>query len=244
MGDLLTLALAAAAIFVLAALAQAVSGFGSALLAIPLLVMVMDPVPAVVTATGVSLVISGTAWRRERAHVMVPVGRRLVLAGVLGMPLGLATLLLVSERALGIGIGILVLVTVAALACRVKVPDSPGMHWVAGMMSGALLTSTGMNGPPLVLAVHGVGGSARSTRATLQTVFTVQDLLALCAFALAGLFSQQVVIAMAAGCLGIPLGWAIGDRIFHRLSEQTFRRVILVGLSLAAVTSLVQTTTH
>src|SRR3546814_20319836 len=113
LGDLLTLGLAAAAIFVLAALSQAVSGFGSALLAIPLLVMVMDPVPAVVTATGVSLVISGTAWHRERSHVMVPVGRRLVLAGVLGMPLGPAPPLLVRQRPLGLRPGPLVLVPVA-----------------------------------------------------------------------------------------------------------------------------------
>ncbi len=86
MADLLLVAAAAAGIFLLAALAQAVTGFGSALVAVPLLALVTDPVTAVVVATTVSLVLStGAAWR-ERAYVDLGRTRTLTLTGVVGMP--------------------------------------------------------------------------------------------------------------------------------------------------------------
>ncbi|KRF21227.1 hypothetical protein ASG90_02205 [Nocardioides sp. Soil797] len=235
------LLVAAVAVFALAAIAQAVSGFGGAMLAIPLLLVLgVDPGTAIAAATGVSLLISSLAWRREREHVEAPVVRRLVLAGLLGMPLGLLALLVLDEQVLARGIGVLILVAVALTALRVRLPDSGSAHGAAGVLSGALLTSTGMNGPPLVLAVAGAGLSARRVRATLQAVFVVQDVAAVGLFALAGVLDLEALVLIAAGAVGMPLGWAVGDRIFHRLSEQAFRRIVLLGLVGVALAAFVQ----
>ena len=48
-----------AGIFGLAAMVQAVTGFGFALLVVPLLAVAVSPVPAVVATTALSLVVSG-----------------------------------------------------------------------------------------------------------------------------------------------------------------------------------------
>lgn len=236
MDELLALAGISFAVFVLAALAQAVSGFGSALVAVPLLTLVVDPATALVSATVVSLLlVAGSSWR-ERDHVEAKVARRLTLAGLLGMPLGLVALRTLDDRSLSTLIALTLLTMVALLALGVRLPSGPRTQLGAGVTSGALLTSTGMNGPPLVLVLHAF--EPRRFRATLQAVFLGQDVVAVVAFAVLGLLSTQTLACVVGGALGLPLGWLVGDRIFHLLAPERFRAVVLAGLVLTGLSAL------
>jgi uncharacterized protein len=228
---------AAAAIFVAAALAQAVTGFGSALVAVPLLTLVTDPVTAVVVATGVSLVLSsGAAWR-ERAHVDVRPARTLTVAGVLGMPAGLLVLALLDEALLTACIAVTMLVLVVLVACGLRIPERALP--VAGLASGALLTSTGMNGPPLVMAL--VEREPVRYRATLQAAFAGQDLVAVAAFVVLGLVHREALLLTVAGTLGLPIGWRVGDVVFRRIPADRLRHVVVGGLVLTGLSMLVTT---
>lgn len=229
---------AALLIFCLAALAQALTGFGSALVAVPLLALVVAPVTAVVAATMVGLLLSSFAGYREREHVERRVAGRLVLAGVLGLPVGLLVLARVDERGLKALISVGLLVFVVLLAARVRLPTGSRTQYGVGVLSGALLTSTGMNGPPIVLALHGLQLPPRRFRATLQVVFAGQDLLAIVGFAVLGLLDLRVVVAVVAGAAGLPLGWWLGDRLFGLLSPERFRVLVLTMLAATAATSL------
>jgi uncharacterized protein len=228
---------AAVTIFVVAALAQAVTGFGSALVAVPLLTLVTDPVAAVVAATGVSLVLSsGAAWR-ERAHVEVRPARTLTVAGVLGMPAGLLLLALLDEALLTACIAVTMLVLVVLVASGLHVPARALP--TAGLVSGALLTSTGMNGPPLVMAL--VGREPLRYRATLQAVFAGQDLVAVAAFAVLGLVDREALLLVIAGTAGLPIGWRVGNVVFHRIPASRLRHVVIGGLVLTGASMLIAT---
>ncbi|QIK76162.1 sulfite exporter TauE/SafE family protein [Nocardioides piscis] len=235
MTDLLLLAVVATAVFVLAALAQAITGFGSALVAVPLLTLVVEPVAAVVAATAVSLVLtSGAAWQ-ERRFVDRDAATTLVWTGVLGMPVGLLVLGIVDEERLQawIAVVLLALVVLVAFGVRTGTRSLP----VAGVVSGALLTSTGMNGPPLVMAL--VDREPRRYRATLQAVFAAQDVVAVAAFLALGHVSLEAAVLTAGGILGLPLGWRVGDVLFHRVSPARLRPLVIGGLVLTAVSMLV-----
>lgn len=238
MGELVLIGVASAAVFVLAGTAQAATGFGMALAALPLLTLVVDPVPAVVGTVAVSAVVTALAWRRERGHVDREAARRLAATGVVGMPLGLVALAVLSERTLVLVIAGVVLLLVAALAADVRLPSGRVVQGVAGVTSGALLTSTSMNGPPLVLALHGARLAPRTFRATLQAVFCVQDVLALGAFLVVGLVDPVATAIAIGGSLAVPLGWRLGDRLFHRLDADVFRRVVLGGLVLSVAVAV------
>ena len=223
------------AIFVVAALAQAVTGFGAALVAVPLLTLVADPVTAVVVATSVSLVLSaGAAWR-ERRHVDARTARTLTVLGVLAMPVGLLVLRLVDEPLLTVGIAAVMIVLVVLAASGLPVPQRALP--VAGLASGALLTSTGMNGPPLVMAL--VGREPLRYRATLQAVFAGQDVVAVAAFAVLGLVDREALLLIVAGVVGLPIGWRVGDLVFHRMSASRLRHLVVGGLVLTGVSMLV-----
>lgn len=236
--ELVLVGLLAAVVFALGATAQAVSGFGGALASVPILALVIDPVSAVVAATGFGFVLTTGVWHRERAHVDVPLARSLIIPGVLAMPAGLMVLHYVSERTLTVLIAIMVVLAVVLMACRVQLPAGRRTQWGAGALSGALLTSTGFNGPPLVISVQSSGAQPRAGRATLQAVFSVQDLVAMVGFVAVGLLTPVAAAAIVGGVAGIPLGWVAGDRLFHRLSPEAFRRVVLVGLSVTALVCL------
>jgi uncharacterized membrane protein YfcA len=226
-------------VFMLAAAAQAVTGFGLALVAVPFLTVAMGPVAAVVSTTVVSLALTAWASLRERAHVERRVAGRLVVSALLGMPAGLLLLAELDERPLKAVIAGVLLLMVALLVAKVRLPGGVVAQWGAGLLSGAMLTSTGMNGPPLVLTMQALGLAPRRFRGTLQTVFCVQDLVAVGGFVLLGYVTPLIGVAALAGVAGLPLGWWVGDRFFARLSPGSFRAAVLSMLALTALVGLV-----
>lgn len=226
------------AVYALAAVAQAVTGFGSALVAVPLLAFVVDPTNAVVATTIVSGVLSAWSFRTERPYADGPALRTLVLSGAVGIPFGLFLLVVLGAGVLRLLIGSVVLVLVVLLAAGRRLPSGRGALRVAGTSSGALLSSTGLNGPPLVLVL--AGHQPRVARATLQGVFAVQDLIAVAGFACLGRLSGTAAGLAVAGVVVVPLGWWIGDRLFHRLRPVHARWIVLAGLAVSGGLTVAQ----
>lgn len=235
----LVLALGALAVFTLASAGQAVTGFGLALISVPLLALLADPVSAVVAATAVGVVFTSFAAYTEREHLDTAVAGRFIGAGLLGLPLGLAALRLLSADQLTLLMAAVLATLVALMAAQVRLPGGRGPQLGAGVVSGALLTSTGMNGPPLVVVLHAARMAPQPFRATLQAVFSIQGLVALGAFTATGAVSATAALLAGAGVLGIPLGWVVGERCFRALSPETFRRVVLALLAATAVVAAV-----
>jgi len=128
-------------------------------------------------------------------------------------------------------------VMVALLATGLRV-DGRGLP-LAGVVSGGLLTSTGMNGPPLVTAL--VDREPRRYRATLQAVFAGQDAVAVVAFAALGHIDADVLMLALGGVAGLPLGWRVGDAIFDRVSPERLRPLVIGTLVASAVAVLATT---
>jgi uncharacterized membrane protein YfcA len=212
--------------------AQALSGFGFALVAVPVLDLALGPRAAVVVVTLASLILTVGVTVRERRHVERTVATRLIGTALVGMPAGLVALVMVPSRVLGVVMSVVAVGFAVLAVVRGHRRRAPGRLAgpVAGVLSGAALTSTGMNGPPLVAFMHGLDLAPARQRATLQATFTVQDLAAMSLFAVAGHLPGQVWLLGLAAVPGAALGWAAGDRLFHRLDPRRARHVVLVAL--------------
>lgn len=229
---------AVAVVFLLAAVVQAVSGFGFALVAVPLLAVVVDPAPAVVATTLVSLLLSAVVLRADRAHVRWRDVGVVSAAGIVGMPVGLAVLARVPERVLTAVIAVVLLASTAILARGLRLPPGRRTEIVVGLTSGALLTSTGMNGPPLVVAFQAQGMAPRPFRGTLSAVFLAQGVAAVALLAAGGQVTAPALAATAVGVPMLALGWLLGDRVFRALDPVAFRRVVLGLLVVSAAIAL------
>ena len=223
--------------FFLAASVQAVTGFGAALVVVPLLSMLTDPLTAVVAATASSGLLTAGVTVRERHLVDRVLARKLTTAAVWGMPLGLAFVAFAEPDLINgvIGVSLLGLVVVMARQ-RAQATTQSARTRAWGALSGALLTSTGMNGPPLVMATRGL--DPRTFRATLQAVFFAQDVVALVLLGVLGLVSRDALVISVIGAAALPLGWAAGDHLFARVDRDTLRKVVLVGLAVTAAVML------
>jgi uncharacterized protein (TIGR03084 family) len=98
-----------------AALVQSISGFGFALLSVPLMALLIDAKDAVVVAALFGLASSTVLATRVHQGVVWPVARRMLASAALGMPLGLVVLLTVDERVLRLIIAVAVLAFVGLL---------------------------------------------------------------------------------------------------------------------------------
>jgi uncharacterized membrane protein YfcA len=222
-------------VVLVAAATQSLTGFGYALLAVPLLALLLDPHTAVVGAAVAGLALTLGTTAAERAHVQWRATGTLVFFGALGIPLGLIMLASMSDRALRILIAIVVLLCTAQVWRGVRLPQQPVVVAIAGFVSGTLGASTGTNGPPLVAAFQAMGYDPRQFRATLGAVFTFTGAVGLVGFVIAGQFTQRAALIGLGTVPGALLGWLAGNRLFARIPVDVFRTVVLGALTVSAV---------
>ncbi|MFC0504480.1 sulfite exporter TauE/SafE family protein [Micromonospora costi] len=232
------LPLVAFGIVLLGAFAQAVSGFGYALVTVPLLAATIDPRSAVVVSALTSIGLTLTAAVRERAYARWRVAAILNAAALLGLPVGLLVLARAPERALSAIIAVVVLGCVALVWSGVRIRTGPVGLGAVGVLVGVLTAATGTNGPPLVAAFHSLGYEPRVFRATVAATFAGTGLMGLAGFLLAGQVHADVLRLSLVALPAVPLGWWLGNRVFHRIDPRVFRRIVLLGLIGSAGTAL------
>lgn len=226
--------LVAFGIVLLGALVQAVSGFGFALVVVPLLAVATDARTAVVAASLASLGLTLTVTARERGHVRWRTAGLLTATAVLGMPVGLLILVLAPERLLTALIALVVLGCALMVWSGARIRTGTRAVGAVGVLAGVLTMSTGTNGPPLVAAFHSFGYDPRTLRATLAATFTGSGVIGVTGFVATGQVDAVSVRITAVGLPAVALGWWLGNRLFARVSPATFRRIALAGLVASA----------
>jgi uncharacterized protein len=227
--------------FAVASLAQSLSGFGFTLISVPLLSLVVSPKDAVVGQTFAGLVLSfAMAWAL-RADAHRDVLRRIVPASLVGMPIGILVSGRISDRGLRIIVGVGVITAATFIASGFKVKRvRPSAEYTGGFISGLLATTTGSNGPPLVVTLAARELTPAATRATLQVAFAVGNLVSVPLFIADGRVTRPGVVIAAIGLGPVVLGRLIGEPLFRRLDPAKFRVVVLVMLFAAGAVALIK----
>jgi uncharacterized protein len=230
----------AAIISALAGAARGFSGFGSALIYIPLISAIYDPKIAAATlllidtASGVPFGIH--AFPRCDWRDVFP----LTLASIIMVPLGTLLLLAVDPVALRWFIGVFVLSIVPVLASgwryhgKPKLPIGLGVGALAGITNGAVQIA----GPPVILYWLGGAIKAKTARANMIVFFAVLGSAACVSYFFEGLFTREP-LALAL-LLGIPytILFMMGAFSFHRASETFYRSIAYAIILISAFVSL------
>lgn len=237
---MLSLTLVAVGAFGLAAAAQSLTGFGFAVVAVPLIAALTDPVTAVIATTCVSAGLSAYGSVQERRSIERKSAARLIGSGLVGVPIGAFALQYLDSNSLKVLIGIVLIGAIALRVVGIEVVNTPRAEVAGGIVGGALLMSTGMNGPPIVLVTYGRTIDVKSKRATLQAVFFAHDMVAVAFFVAMGLVSSEIALLTAVGLLATPGGWAVGDRFFTKLNARSFAVASNIVLGSVAIVAIVQ----
>ncbi len=215
------------------ALVQSATGMGFAIVAGPVLVAVLEPEDAVLTMALLGIVVSvlvlsdGAPVRRE---LLGP----LLLAAVPGAVAGGLVLRALPAEGVPAAGGVAIL---GAVALRLRRRPLQAPVAAMGLLTGALTTSVGVNGPPLALWLQGQGLDGAVLRATLAAAFLALGLIAVVVLVAAG--GGVDAPEMAASLVALVAGHALGRRAFARLSAAAHERALLAVVALAGVASVV-----
>ena len=236
---------AAIGIAFLAASCQSLTGFGFALVMVPLLSLFWDVKLAVVTTTllgtAALMPLVVEAWEHVRIWKVMP----LVVGSMVGVPFGLLILDRIDPEALKIFVAAVVIGASLILyfAPRMRVGGSGPVAPVAvGVFSGILRASTSMGGPPVILYTLGREQEAEEFRATLLAFFVPSSLVTLLGLGIAGRLTPKVAGTAAVALPAMVLGLVAGIWLRARVDEELFRTLVLVVLVLSSIAVIISAT--
>ena len=228
--DILTILLAGLILFV-AYFIRGISGFGSGLVAIPLLAHLLPlqfVVPWILLLDFTASVALGGRSQDRQAICWREIGW-LLPTTLLGILIGATLLVNLPKAPLLIGLGLFV----AAFGLRSLLfmhGDSPVSHWwslPAGTVGGIVGAMFGTGGPPYVIYLSRRIHNKRQLRATFSGLFIIDGGLRVIIFAFSGLLNQQtLLLACLVGLPVLVLGLYIGHRIHLGLSNKDMTRII------------------
>jgi len=226
-------AFALAPIAIAGGLIQGLTGFGSALVTIPLATYFV-PLPFALAVFAIVDFVNGLRLGLENPrNAVVPEIARMVPLMIVGVATGATLLVNLPRKASLVALGVFVLAYALYSLSRGGRLAIVGRHWsyVAGFCGGLSGTLFGAGGPPYAIYLSHRPLSKEQFRATLtlNTIFSIGTRLA--AFALTGLLSRDGVWITAAAAIPAGLGaiW-VASRIFRRISREAVMRAVAVLL--------------
>lgn len=229
-----------ACIVLFAALIQSVSGFGFALMSVPLMVLIIDlRVAVVVSALIGTLSAGGQAWqmRNQQDRILT---RRFIISSCIGAPFGLAAFVWVPQDVLKVVLGVAVLFGVVVLSRGLDMRSTHhSFDWLMGVLSGVLLMATSTNGPPLVFTLHARRINPQTFRATLNSVFAITGIISIGLFLVSGKMSSQILIISVIAIPIMIVGVYLGTLLRRVIAPERFRLIVLVLLTASGVSSIV-----
>jgi uncharacterized membrane protein YfcA len=230
----LEVALFAPLIVVTAYVIFGISGFGSTLVAVPLLAHLLPlklVIPMMVVLDCLGSIGMGVKLRAD-------VNRRELLPLVPFMVIGMLTgafllLRLPAETLLG-ALGVFVLIYGATYVSGRQTTFRVG-RWAAapiGLFAGTTSSMFGVGGPIYVMYLTARGSTIEQIRATMPVIFIFTTIARIIIFAAAGLYTPSVLYAAAALLPIMLLGIVLGHRLHLNLTREQIVR--LIGVLLVA----------
>jgi uncharacterized membrane protein YfcA len=228
----LSVILAVLFVIALSAFVRAAVGFGDALLAMPLLTLLVGlqlATPLVgIASLLMSIVVLATSWR----SLNLAAGWRLIAASALGAPVGLwlftNTEAWIMQRTLGlilVGYGLYNLL-------RPGLPPLQREGWAFpfGFVAGILGSAYNTSGPPVIIYGAMRRWPPDTFRATLQGFFLINGIMIAAGHALANLWTTQVLQIALFSVPAIAIGILAGIAARRRIAPETFSRLVYLML--------------
>lgn len=223
-----------------AGLARGFSGFGSALIFMPLAsaligAQVASPLLLIVEMIAAASLVPGAMRIANRREVML-----MAIGSLIGVPLG--TLFLIHADPLAVRwliVALIVPLLILMMAgWRYPRPPTAPMTTLVGVLAGFFGGVAQVGGPPIVLYWLRDATAAAVIRASVILYFAVADIIILASYLFGGLFTATVIGLMLAVGPAFALGLWLGAHSFGFASEATFRRVCYALIAASALVSL------
>ncbi len=227
----------AAAMTLGASAVRGLTGFGMAIILVPLLSLVIRPDQAVVLAILLQFVIGPVGIRSILANAQRQTAIPIALIAMLTTPIGLWILARTAPDTARLAIAAIAIGAFVLVIWRRKPDTRPGKvaTVVTGAIAGVLTGFAAMPGPPVVPYFLRAAANPAEARASMMLVFfataTAGTLVAL----LNGLATVQIVWLTLLLLAPMLLGNWLGGLGFGRVSERSWHAAVALILGVAGV---------
>ena len=224
-------------LFAIAAMVVSVTGFGFAMVATPIAILVMSPaqaVPVVVLSwLPLSILLAVNCFREINTGRVL----RLYAGAMIGVPLGVYSLATLDPGTMRTATG---LVAVAGVGMMARHAGNPFQRNAlatcgAGFLSGLMGGVSGMTGPPVVLLGLKQRWPHAALRADLIGYFLILHFSIALLFRTSGLLDMETIAMSACSFPGIAVGFLAGLRLRGVVSERSYRSAALTLIGVAGI---------
>lgn len=207
-------------------------GFGDALLAMPLLTLLVGlqvATPLVgIASLVVSVVVLATSWR----SLNLAASWRLLSMSLLGAPVGLWVFGHADEWIMHVVLGVVLTGYGAYNLLRPGLPPLRNEAWAFpfGFVAGILGSAYNTSGPAVIIYGTMRRWPPATFRATLQGFFLVNGFIIITGHAFAGLWTPEVLWLAALSLPALGLGILAGAMVQRRISPAAFSRAVYMML--------------
>jgi uncharacterized membrane protein YfcA len=235
------LAFCVVAMFV-AAFIRGFTGFGSSLMWVPSLSLVLPPVAVLPITFLLEVGISLHLVPSVRHEADWPSVVRIVAGAALGVPVGLTLLVAISDNAARAGVAATVIVAAVLFwrGMRLKRTFSSTATVSVGAAAGLLMGSVGIPGPPIFLYYLAAPIDIRISRASIIVLIFAVALVS-CLFAwFNGMLDRDAILRAALLLPVVLFGSYLGSHAFGRTDSEKARRFALGVLFLMGAVLLLR----
>lgn len=213
------------------------TGFGSALVAIPLLTLIIDIKMAVPLCILNSMVITTYLSLKMRKHLETKKVLPLCIAAIPGIFIGTTLLYTVDSRLIRLSLG--VFLVAYSLYSLLSKPHPRKLHsiwgWIAGFLSGAIGAAFSAGGPPTIIYATLNDWKKDSIKATLSGFFLFNSYLIAIVHAVNGLTTVDVFTAFMISAPVVLLGTVLGSICYGKIPGELYLQIIFAFLILMGI---------
>ena len=228
-------------IMLLGGMVHGLTGFGGALVTMPLLALLFGPVEA--------LALSAPAWVLGTLQMLPRASREadwpalwpVLIPAVLATPLGILLLFVMEPDIVRRTIGIFVLAGAVILATgwtysgpRGKVPGV-----IAGSLCGSITGFSGVGGPPVVVYVMAWPDPPATQRANIVVIVGSVGVMTLLGIIVGGAYDVRIALTALILAAAYVAGTWSGSAGFRAASDTFFRRAALTVLFASGLAAIV-----
>jgi uncharacterized membrane protein YfcA len=218
---------------------QSATGFGSALVPMPILIRLFGIQIASPFVSLTSLTIEIILFLHFKKMVNFRVVWQMVVGLIAGIPIGVWAPRYVQERVVSSALGVIVLGYALYALLNLSLPQlqKPLWAYLAGFMSGLLGGAYNTGGPPAIIYGKCRRWEPAQFKANLQGFFIVASIWVTINQALAGNYTTSILGVFLSSFAAILLGVWAGLKISQRINPDTFHKIvhwllILLGVQL------------
>ncbi len=221
-------------IFFVSALTYGLTGFGSALIAMPLLSPLIGVEVAAPLFALVAVVAEVVSFLRYRRHLEFQSVRRLIIGSLIAIPIGIALASRLPERwvLLALGVGVIGYSLYSLLRLPLPHINQPRLGYAFGFLGGLFSGAYNIGGPAIVIYGNLSRWNPGAFKSGLQSFFMLNSALVVTLHLLnqhvTPLVWEGVLLALPTMLLGTWLGWKLEARI----NPAQFQRLVLILLVL------------